>query len=118
MVKSYKDLEVHKRAYSLALIIHQTSLDFPKVEQFGGVADQLRRATKSINLNIAEGYGRKSALEFKRYLKMSLGSNNEVLVLLDFCKDLGYISNDNHANLTNNYNQVGKMLYKLIEIWK
>ena len=118
MVKSYKDLLVYQRAYEQSLLIHKLSLDFPKNGQYGGIADQLRRASKSIALNIAEGYGRNYVTEFKRFLKISLGSNNEVLVLLDYCKDLGYLIPSDHANFADQYVQVGKMLHKLIQVWK
>ena len=43
-------------------------------------------------LNIAEGYGRQSKEDFKRFLKISLGFNNETITLLELSKDLNYIS--------------------------
>jgi four helix bundle protein len=63
-IKSFEDLEVFQRAYALSLIIHKVSLNFHKVllnfprhEQFG-FAEQIRRASKSICANIAEGFGK------------------------------------------------------------
>ena len=53
-----EDLEVFRRAYRLSLDLHRASLDFPKIEQFGGLADQLRRASKSVCSLMAEGAGR------------------------------------------------------------
>jgi hypothetical protein len=47
-VSTFEDLEVFQRAYRVSLDVHKTSLQFPKVEQFGGLADQMRRASKSI----------------------------------------------------------------------
>jgi hypothetical protein len=69
-VSSVEDLDVFRRAYAISLDLHQVSLKFPKIEQFGGLADQIRRASKSICANLAEGFGkqRQSNLEFKRYL--------------------------------------------------
>ena len=74
-----EDLEVFKRAYAISLDVHKASQDFPRNEQFGGVADQLRRASKSVCGLIAEGAGRQrgSQVEFKRYLIMALGSVEE-----------------------------------------
>ena len=43
-----EDLDVFKRAYALSLELHRASLDFPKIEQYGGLADQLRRGSKSV----------------------------------------------------------------------
>ena len=61
MIKSYKDLEVYKRSYKLALKTHKITLTFPAIERYE-LGSQLRRATKSIPLNIREGYGKKRIL--------------------------------------------------------
>ena len=51
-----KELRVYQRAYALSLKIHKLIQAFPKIEQYGGIADQLRRSSKSITANIVEGY--------------------------------------------------------------
>ncbi len=51
-----EDLEVFRRAYRLSLEVHRASLEFPRIEQFA-LADQIRRASKSICANLAEGFG-------------------------------------------------------------
>jgi four helix bundle protein len=56
-VVSFEDLEVFQRAYRVSLEIHRASLSFPAVEQ-RALADQIRRASKSIGANIAEGYAK------------------------------------------------------------
>ena len=90
---TFEDLEVFRRAYRASLDLHRASLQFPKVEQFAGLADQMRRASKSICGNIAEGYGkrRRSNAEFKRYLLMAIGSADEMQVWLRYCADLEYM---------------------------
>ena len=55
MTGSYDDLDVFKRAYALSIVLHRASLSFPKIEQYGGLADQLRRSSKSVAALIAEG---------------------------------------------------------------
>ena len=118
MIRSYEDFEVFQRSYKASLAMHKLSLTFPKIEQFG-LANQLRRATKSIPMNIAEGYGKDStSTEFKRYLSIALGSNNEVRVQLKYCKDLGYITPEDFAKYDNEYKQIGNMLYSLRNNWK
>ncbi len=64
---------------ALSLSIHKASLGFPRVEQFGGLADQLRRATKAIPALLAEGAGRQASsdAEFRRYVIMAMGSADE-----------------------------------------
>jgi four helix bundle protein len=92
-VSSVEDLDVFRRAYAISLDLHHASLKFPKIEQFGGLADQVRRASKSICANLAEGFGkqRRSNLEFKRYLLMAIGSADEMQVWLRYCADLEYV---------------------------
>ena len=55
-VRRVEDLDVFQRAYRLSLEVHRASLDFPRIEQFV-LADQVRRASKSICANLAEGSG-------------------------------------------------------------
>ena len=52
--RRFEDLDVFRRAYRLSLEVHRASLEFPRIEQFA-LADQIRRASKSICANIAEG---------------------------------------------------------------
>ena len=49
-----RDLKVFRMAYALSLDIHRASLAWPKTEQFGGIADQFRRASKSVSANLIE----------------------------------------------------------------
>ena len=55
-VERAEDLEVFRRAYRVSLEVHRASLEFPRIEQFA-LADQIRRASKSICANLAEGFG-------------------------------------------------------------
>jgi four helix bundle protein len=61
--------------------IHRISLQFPQIEQYG-LADQIRRASKSICANLAEGFGKQSqsTAEFKRYIQISIDSADEMRV--------------------------------------
>ena len=95
-VSGYKELKVYRRSYKAAKAVYEMTAGFPKEERYG-ITNQLKRASLSIPLNIAEGYAkRESQEEFKRFLMMALGSSNEVLVLLDFSKDVKYISEEIH----------------------
>ena len=86
-------LEVFRRAYDLSLLIHRASLQFPKIEQYGGLADQLRRGSKSVCALLAEGSGRQagSDTEFRRYVVMALGSAEECKLWCRYAVDLGYV---------------------------
>ena len=117
MIKSYKELEIYKRSYKLALELHEETRRFPKAEVFD-LTSQIRRCSKSIPTNIAEGYGRQSKEEFKRFLKISLGSCNELQVHLDFCRDLKYLEERQYKRYSKENEEIGKMLNVTIQKWK
>jgi four helix bundle protein len=118
-IKSFEDLDVFQRAYALSLTIHRASLAFPKAEQFG-LAEQVRRASKSICANLAEGFGkqRDSSAEFKRFLLIAIGSCEEMQVWIRYCKDLEYIDEHAFAAWYGGYKEVAKMLRGLHRNWK
>ena len=116
MIQSYKDMEIYKRSYKLALELHKVTIDFPEKERYDLVG-QIRRCSKSIPTNIAEGYGRKSKEDFKRFLKISLGSCNELQVHFDFSKDLGYMTEEVYKRLSKENEEIGKMIYSTIKKW-
>ncbi len=115
MKKSYKDLEVYKRSYVLALRVHKLSLELPKEIQFD-LADQIRRSSRSIPANIAEGYGRnKSSKDILNFVRTALGSNDEVLFNLEFLKDVDLLKQVEYESLRNEYIVCGKQLTQLIK---
>ena len=118
MIEGYRDLEVYRRSYELTKEILQLTLAFPKEERYE-IVSQMRRASLSIPLNIAEGYGKKeSAAEFKRFLLIAIGSANEMQVLLDISHDLGYVSAETHQKLLSEYDVLGKRLHTLVKNWE
>ncbi|SHF75994.1 four helix bundle protein [Desulfofundulus australicus DSM 11792] len=117
MIQGYQDLEVYRRSYRLALEMHRVTQTFPGIERHE-LGSQVRRAAISIVLNIVEGYGRKdSSAEFKHFLRNALGSCNETRVLIDIVADLGYITREQHSRLSQEYEILGKQIYRLKETW-
>lgn len=114
VVKGFRDLDVYQRAYSLALGIHKLTLNFPKAEEFA-LSSQLRRSSKSICAQIAEGHGKsyKSKPEFQRYLSIAIGSADETGVWIDFAKDLSYITDQDHNEICKNLTIICKQLHTL-----
>ena len=106
-----EDLDVFRRAYRLSLEVHRTSLELPRIEQFA-LADQVRRASKSICANLAEGFARQqqSKPEFRRFLMMALGSADEMQVWTMYCRDLGYIGADVAERWRGEYRDIARML--------
>ena len=119
MQGGYKDLKVYEKSYKAAKAIYlNVASKFPKDEKHG-LTDQIKRASISIPLNIAEGYGKgDSKKEFVRFLNMARGSVNETLVILEFAKDLGYINENDWKNASEAYEEIGKMLTGLINSQK
>jgi len=78
----------------------------------------LRRAATSIPLNIVEGFGRKTVADFKHFLRNSVGSCNEVTVIVEILRDLGYIEEELYRQILSQYEIVGKQLTTLIKEWK
>ena len=116
MIKSYKDLDIYKRSYQYALEIHELTKQFPENERFDLVS-QMRRCSKSVPTNIAEGFGRQSKEEFRRFLKISLGSCNEMEVHLCFSRDLGYISKSIYSRLSKENDELGRMINVTLQKW-
>ena len=87
------ELGVFRRAYDLSLVVHRASHEWPRHEQFGGVAEQLRRASKSVCALLAEGNGRQAGSdpEMRRYVVMALGSVEEAKLWCCYARDLGYL---------------------------
>jgi four helix bundle protein len=114
VVKSFKDLNVYAIAFKLSVEIHNLSKGFPPEERFD-LTRQIRRASKSVCANIAEGFIKQndSKPEFGRFLSMALGSATEVRVWLDYCSEFGYIDKVNYNNLSDGYIKVAAMINKL-----
>ena len=114
--KPFERLDVYRRAYELALIVHKESLGFPKIE-LHVLADQMRRASKSICANLAEGYSRQrsSGADYKRFLVMAIGSADEMQVWCSFARDLDYIDADTAERWRNSYEEIARMLNGLMK---
>ena len=111
---AFEDLEVFKRAYRISLAVHRASLDFPAAEQ-RALADQIRRASKSICANLAEGFARQgqAPADFRRFVVMAMGSADEMRVWLRYCFDLGYIDEPVWKAWREEYHEISKMLQGL-----
>ena len=117
-IESFEDLEVFQRAYRISLEVHRVSLELPSHEQFG-LADQLRRASKSICANLAEGFAKQSysGAEYKRFVQMAVGSANEMRVWLRYCVDLGYLDESRWQVWRDEYIEIAKMLQGIAKAW-
>ncbi|MEK0337852.1 MAG: four helix bundle protein [Nitrosopumilus sp.] len=110
MKGSFKELKVYQKAYALAIKIHHISKTFPKEETYS-LTDQIRRASRSVCTNIAEGYRkRRYPKHFTSKMTDADGEASETTVWLDFAKEFKYIESEVHSALCSEYDEVGKML--------
>ena len=113
-IDSAKDLEVCKKAYSLAMDIFEISKTFPKEERYS-LTDQIRRSSRSVCLNLREAWSkRRYEAHFLSKLTDCDGENSEKDSSLDFAKDCGYMSKEEHKTMTAKNREVGKMLGSMI----
>ena len=91
------------------------SLGFPAIEQ-RALGDQVRRGSKSICANIAEGFARQgpAPADFRRYLTMALGSADEMRLWSRYCLDLGYIDEATWQAWRDAYQEIARMLQGLM----
>ena len=117
-IKDFTDLMVYQKAYEKSLEIHRQTMKFPRAEQYE-LCSQMRRASKGICANIAEGFGKQniSTAEFKRFLLMAMGSADEMRVWVRYSLDLGYIGQSQWESWNRGYTDIAKMLNGLHAKW-
>ncbi len=114
VINGYRDLIVYQKAYALSMRVFECSKCFPKEEKYS-LTDQIRRSSRSIPANIAEAWAKKLYVKaFVNKLTDSLGEEYETEVWLDYAKDLKYINQQQHEELTAGYSEVRKMLLSMI----
>ena len=110
MLKGHRDLKVYQLAYKLAMDIFLLSKSFPREERYS-LTDQIRRSSRSVAANIAEGFRkRRYPNHFVSKLTDCDAEGTETQVWIDFAFDCGYLSQVNRTRLTTGYEEVGKML--------
>ena len=113
--QGYRDLIVFQTAYELALTIHQVTKSFPVEEKYS-LVDQIRRSSRSVPANLAEAWKkRRYRKAFISKLTDCSGEAGETEVWLDLSKDLGYIDKSTHKELTEKYDEVGRMLVGMMD---
>ncbi len=104
-MQKFRKLKIWNKSIDFVSEIYKLTNTFPNHELYG-LSSQLRRAAVSISLNIAEGSGSDSDIEFKRFLNIALKSCYEVMSGLEISLKLEYCENK----------QVNKLLIELDEL--
>jgi four helix bundle protein len=114
-VQSAKELEVYRRAYVLAMAIYELSKTFPAEERYA-LTGQIRRSSRSVCPNLREAWAkRRYEAHFISKLTDCDGENAETDSSLDFSRASGYITPEQHADLTSKNREVGRMLGSMIK---
>jgi four helix bundle protein len=117
-LRSHEDLQAYQSSMQLLVRVHEVCRSFPPDEKYELVS-QMRRASKSVPANIAEGFSKRATVnDFKRYLRSAMGSANEMETHLKIAGSLGYLSDLQLSDLTDGYNHVGRQLNRLISNWR
>jgi len=108
-VRAFRNLLVWQKAHALTLALYKVTRDFPRDERYGLIA-QVRRAASSVPANLAEGCGRRTAADFRRFVQIAIGSASELEYHLVLAADLGFLTADQHADLDGCTTEVKRML--------
>ena len=110
----YKVLEVYHLAHNFVLHVYALCDSFPSHES-NNLGSQLRRASVSLPLNIAEGSGCCSFRSFLNFLSFAYRSLLEIEAALKLCKDLKYINDQQHQETWEKFNLLIRKLYRYME---
>jgi four helix bundle protein len=114
-INSAKELDVYRKAYDLAMAIFEASRHFPNEEKYA-LTSQIRRSSRSVCLNLREAWAkRRCEAHFISKLTDCDGENSETDSSVEFAKDCGYISLDQHAEMTSLGAEIGRMLGSMIK---
>lgn len=116
-MRNFLDLEVWKQSHQLVLTIYKSTRDFPEEEKYGLIA-QMRRSASSIPMNIAEGCGRGSDKELKRFCDIAMGSASELEYQMILALDLEYIYPERYEQINSELIIVKKRLNAFIQFLK
>ena len=118
MIKSINDLKVYEVAYKHAMNIFEITKKFPREETYS-LTDQIRRSSRSVAINIREGFARRKYENvFIKQLNDALGSSEETRGWLDFSLDCKYIAKKEYEILDKQYDEINAMLYSLMNKWE
>ena len=109
-LRHFRDLEVYKRAFNTAMTIFQITKEFPAEERYS-LVDQIRRSSRSVCSNLAEGW-RKRRYEavFRNKITDSMQEASETQCWLEFSLACKYIEKVVFENLDNEYEEIISML--------
>ena len=114
-ISAANDLSVYRKAYDLAMEVFELTKTFPSEEKYA-LTGQIRRSSRSVCLNLQEAWAkRRYEAHFISKLTDCDGEINETAASIDFAKDCGYVSSDQHQKLREDCMAIGRMLGAMIK---
>jgi len=112
---SYLDLEIYQLAHKWAIKVHFMSLRLPKFEMFEE-GSQIRRSSKSVSLNVVEGFGRRRyKAEYIKYLTYAHASCDETIEHLRILFETESLDKDTYDEFSQAYDELGRKINKFIQ---
>ncbi len=109
-IKDYRELRVYQLAFESAMRIFEVSKKFPKEERFS-LTDQIRRSSRSVCSNIAEGWRkRRYPASFVSKLSDADAEAAETQVWLAFARECEYLAPADHAEMSDRYEHICSQL--------
>jgi four helix bundle protein len=112
-VGHFKQLKAWQHAQAVAVLSRAAIARLPK-EEANALADQWRRASYSVALNIAEGASRRGSREFRRHLDIARASLHELEAITELAVALGYFRAEEMAKLEATIDECAKTVYGLL----
>jgi four helix bundle protein len=114
-IRTYRDLNIWKKAIELVKSIYKTTDKFPR-EEIYGLTSQMRKAAVSIPSNVAEGFRRFHNKEYRQFLYTSLGSCAELETQITIARELNYLTIDCETQLLEKLDHICRMTSNLIKM--
>jgi four helix bundle protein len=106
---NFRELKIWQRAMDLAVEVYNiVDKFFPKEEKYG-LSAQVKKSAVSVPSNISEGAGRATNNQFRYFLEISMGSNNELQTQLELARRFNYITQETTDKILDEAIQVYKM---------
>lgn len=113
-IKSFRELDIWKQGIELVKEVYKVTERFPQSELFGLVS-QMRRCAVSVPSNVAEGFRRRHAKEFKQFLNIALGSLAELETQTVIVKELNYLRENEEMRIIALIDYISRMITNLIK---
>ena len=110
---NFTELLVWQKSIDFVVQVYEKTAAFPQDEMFG-LRLQLRRAAVSISSNLAEGQGRSTSQDYRRFVFQARGSAFEAQTQIIVCERLRYFDAGSASALRESVDEIAKMLNGLI----